>query len=439
MPNDIPRRSSTVIRAVTIRSLLTAICAVALARQAAAQLPSASAASLGMGDNYTALARGFATVSWNPANLGLANNPDFSLTFLGARGTGDLGPVSMKDVSAYGGQILPDAVRDEWMRRIEAGKGESGNIGAGLTYLALSVGNIGFQAATSVSGDANLAPGAIELALYGNAGRTGTPRDVSLAGSHLTTAVTSTFAFAMALPFKTDLGTISFGATAKYVVGNALLHGEDRGSVLGVAPTTVDVRFPVVVSDTSGGTAVGNHGFGLGLDLGAAYQGGALTASVAVQNVVNSFRWDAETFYYYPLQAFFNADTSFNVTRPQPLSSAPADVQAWVTSLRFHPTIAFGAALQASNRLTLSAEVRQQIGTGLALEERTHAGVGAQLRVLPGIPFRAGAAYVTGGYLLTAGTGIELGAVNISASVQDRHTAHGRSPGAAVGISFGTR
>ena len=112
MPNDIPRRASAVVRAV-IRSLLTAVCVLALARQAAAQLPSASAASLGMGDNYTALARGFAAVSWNPANLGLANNPDFSLTFLGARGTGDLGPVSMKDVSAYGGQILPDAVRDE--------------------------------------------------------------------------------------------------------------------------------------------------------------------------------------------------------------------------------------------------------------------------------------------------------------------------------------
>jgi len=439
MPNDIPRRASRVVRAVVFRSLLATVGAAALARQAAAQLPSASAASLGMGDNYTAIARGFAAVSWNPANLGLASNPDFSLSFLGARGTGDLGPVTLKDVSAYGGQILPDAVRDEWMRRIDAGKGESGNIGAGLTYLALNVGNIGFQAATSVSGDANLAPGAIELALYGNAGRTGTARDVSLAGSHLTTAVTSTFAFALALPFKTDLGTISFGATAKYIVGNALLHGEDRGSVLGAAPTTVDVRFPVVVSDTSGGTAVGNHGRGLGLDLGAAYQGGALTASVAVQNVVNSFRWDAETFYYYPLQAFFNADTSYNVTRPQPLSTAPADVQAWVTSLRFHPTIAFGAALQASSRLTLTAEMRQQVGAGLALEERTHMGIGAQLRVLPFIPLRAGAAYVTGGYLLTAGTGLELGAVNITASVQDRHTAHGRSPGAAVGISFGSR
>jgi hypothetical protein len=83
--------------------------------------------------------------------------------------------------------------------------------------------------------------------------------------------------------------------------------------------------------------------------------------------------------------------------------------------------------------------MRQQVGAGLALEERTHMGIGAQMRVLPFIPLRAGAAYVTGGYLLTAGTGLELGAVNITASVQDRHTAHGRSPGAAVGISFGTR
>jgi hypothetical protein len=101
--------------------------------------------------------------------------------------------------------------------------------------------------------------------------------------------------------------------------------------------------------------------------------------------------------------------------------------------------VSFGAALRASDRLTLSADVRHQIGDGLTLDERTHAGVGAQLRILPFIPIRAGAAYITDGYLLTAGTGIELGGVNISASVQDRHTAYGRSPGAAIGISFGSR
>ena len=422
-----------------LRALLVGVCIAALAGSAGAQLPSASAASLGMGDNYTALARGFAAVSWNPANLGLAGNPNFSLTFLGARGTGDLGPITMKDVSSYSGQVLPDAVRDQWMQRVEAGQGESGTVGAGITYLALSVGNIGFQAATTVSGDANLSPGAIELALYGNAGRTGTARDVSLAGSHLTSAVTSTFAFALAIPKETDLGTFSFGATAKYIIGNALIHGEDRGSVLGAAPTTVDVRFPIVVSDTSGTSASANHGVGVGLDIGAAYQGGSLTASVAVQNVANSFRWDAQTLYYYPLQAFFNSDTSYNVTSPQPLASAPADVQDWVTQLRFRPTVSFGAALRANDRLTITADAHHQMSTGLSMSERTHVGVGAQIRLLPFVPLRAGAAYITDGYLLTAGSGIELGAVNISASVQDRHTPRGRSPGAAIGISFGTR
>jgi hypothetical protein len=439
MPNDIPRHTPSTARDLSMKVLLVAACIATLSAESSAQLPSASAASLGMGDNYTAVARGFAAVAWNPANLGLANNPDFSLTFLGARGTGDLGPVTMKDVSAYSGQLLPDAVRDDWMRRVEAGKGESGTIGAGLTYIALSSGNVAFQAATSVIGDANLAPGAIELALYGNAGRTGTARDVSLEGSRVTSAVTSTFAMAFARPIRTDLGTVSLGMTTKYIIGHALLHGEDRGSVLGAQPTTVDVRFPVVVSDTSGGSGVGNHGHGIGIDVGAAYQGGALTASVAVQNIFNSFRWDAASMYYYPLQAFFDADTSYNVTSAQSLGSAPADVQAWVTALRFRPTLSIGAALRASDRLTLTADMRQQLGDGLSVEARTHLGAGAQLRLLPFIPLRAGVAYITDGYLVSAGTGIELGAVNISASVQDRHTPRGRSPGAAIGISFGTR
>src|SRR6476619_7212278 len=143
---------------------------------AGAQLPSASPASLGMGDSYTALARGFGAVAWNPANLGLPGNPRFSLALLGLRGSSDLGPISTSDVARYQGVALPDDVRDAWMRRIEDQGGEQGQLGGGVTYVGASLGRFAFQLSSAVTCDANLAPDAMELILYGNAGRTGTPR-----------------------------------------------------------------------------------------------------------------------------------------------------------------------------------------------------------------------------------------------------------------------
>lgn len=131
----------------------------------AAQLPSASPAALAMGDNYTAMARGFAAVSWNPANLGLDGNPTFSLTIFGIRAASDLGPITLGDISKYGGQTLPEDAKAGWMERVEAGRGELGDLGAGITYFGLSAGRFAVQLSSSATGTINLAPGAVELAL----------------------------------------------------------------------------------------------------------------------------------------------------------------------------------------------------------------------------------------------------------------------------------
>ena len=410
------------------------------ASTAGAQLPSASPAALGMADNYTAMARGFGAVAWNPANLGLPHNPRFTLTLLGVRGAGDLGPITTDDVARYQGIRLPNEVRDAWMQRIDANGGEAGQVGAGVTYLGLSMGRFAVQVASNASVDANLPPGAMELALYGNAGRTGNAQDITLDGAHLTGAVTTTAGLSWAHALDVGLARLSFGATAKYILGNALVHGEDRGSLLSASSSQIDLRFPLVLSDTGNSSSVGNHGSGVGLDLGAAWDSGPLTASVAILNVMNTFRWDASSFYYKPIQAYYGSDTSYSsgdVTMP--LDSAPADVRAWLDDQRFKPILSMGVALRASNRLTLAADVRREMGDGLHVGDRTHVGAGAELRVIPFVPLRGGVSVHPEGITIAGGTGLELGKINLTASVEDRRTASGHAPGAAIGISFGGR
>jgi len=406
---------------------------------AGAQLPSASPAALGMGDNYTALARGFGAVAWNPANLGLPGNPRFSLALLGLRGSSDLGPISTSDVARYQGVALPDDVRDAWMRRIEDQGGEQGQLGGGVTYVGASLGRFAFQLSSAVTGDANLAPDAMELILYGNAGRTGTPRAMNLAGAHVSGALTTTAAISYGRPLELGIGRLSIGATAKYITGNALVHGEDGGSYLTANASEINVRFPMILSDTGAGSSA-NHGRGFGIDIGGAWQSGPLTAGLALQNIVNTFKWDASSFLYKPIDGFYGADTSYSHSGTAlPIDSAPPAMRDWLGAQRYKPALAAGVAFQATRALIVTADLRHELGDGMRLAERTHAGIGAELRAIPFIPLRVGVSTAADGWALAGGTGLEIGPVNLTLSGQDRHTTNGRSPAVALGVTIGTR
>src|SRR5437762_4021248 len=174
------------------RSALVMIAATALATNASAQLVSASAASVALGDNYTALARGFNAINWNPAGLGMPENPFFSFS-LGGRGAAGTDPISFGDVAKYSGITVPQAVLASWLSRVQQQGGQSLEAN-GAGSFALSVGSFGFQLATNAYERGKLSPDAVEVLLYGNAGATGTPRTMSLKGSRTEAAVTTTAA-----------------------------------------------------------------------------------------------------------------------------------------------------------------------------------------------------------------------------------------------------
>lgn len=409
-----------------------------------AQLPTASASALALGDNFTALARGFDAVAWNPARLAMPGSPRFSFAVLPTGGAGGIDPVSLKDLKEYqDADSVPAAVRDAWLARIEQNGGERGDLRGGVTYLAGNVGNVGFQLSTAMTTTSDLSPGAAELVLFGNAGRTGTPTDVSLTGSRLQMAVTSTAAVSYAMPLLDLLGQhVAVGATLKYTVGHALVYGEDAGSQLSADPLQLDVRFPVVQSDTSL-DGFPDRGHGVGLDLGAAWQTGPVAVSLAAQNVVNTFRWDVDNMYFRAGGAVFGSGTSSTSFDAVALSSATdtsADarrLRGEIARLGFTPSLNAGVAVHLLPQLTAVADVRQQLGDGMRLGERTHVGVGAELRAFPFVVLRAGASSISGGYVLGGGAGLELGPVHLNASYAERRNEYGSMPGAAVSLSFG--
>lgn len=344
-------RGRTPIRGLAAAS---ATALLALAAPASAQLPSASARALGLADNYTAVARGYAAVSWNPAGLAMRDTPGWSVALLPVRGVGGLDPVTTSDLAEWDGEVVPDEVRRGWLEEIRAEGSQRGHGGGDLTLVAFNVGRFGAQVGTVARGTMSISPDAAELLLFGNAGRTGEPGEFSGSGSSLDVLAATTAAVGYGHPFRLGAGPDSraaIGVTVKFTLGHYVLHGEDNGSRLSDDPLEGRLDFPIVHTDSA---SEGENGTGVGLDLGFAWTSGALTVGASVQNVFNSFGWDESELSWRPGQAFFDTDSTSSDFDAQPVETAPQDVADFVDDLGFERVVSLGIAYDAGARLTVN-------------------------------------------------------------------------------------
>ena len=435
-----PSTARSIARATALP--LAMACAYAL--PLSAQLPSASATALGVADNYSALARGFNAVAWNPAMLGMPDNPRFSLGVLPIRGTAGLGPITLADIAGYESRFLDDAVKQQWLDRIIANGGEQGSASGDITYLGMSMGRIGFQVSTMSHVVANLSPDAAELVLFGNAERPA-GEEFDLGNSSVQGMVTSTAAisFAQSLPIRFLVPVVeqhlSVGVTVKYTVGNALVMGRNIGSSVSGTEGDIDVAFPVIQSDSVASVRSLDRGRGIGVDVGAAWQGGPLSISASVRNLLNNFAWDTASFVYRPGRVQFDGTAGNAEFDMEAYANAPDELKDAVRNFTYARQLVVGGAWRMNRKFLVSADVRQHVGEGLTVGARSHVGVGAEIRPLMFLPLRAGYARVTDGYQAGAGVGLELGPVNLSASVGRRSSAFGTDDMAAFGLTFGDR
>lgn len=394
----------------TIKTLSTALALLAAVPVVVtAQLPQASAAALGMGYNMTASARGFAAVANNPAGLGHAASPGFSLAIPALATEAGVGPITLSDLVDWEGQVVPVPTKVDWLARVTASGGQSGVAGVGVTPLALSLGPVGFQLSGVAGGELRLAPDAAELLLFGNAGRTGTPGDFDLAGSALDAFVLSTAALSYGLQVSPRF---HLGVTGKYTMGNALVVGRDMGSLVGASPLGVELQFPVVRSRTE--ESEYDHGTGFGFDVGALWEGPVVTLGATIQNVVHTFEWKLDGLTYIPGEALFNQDTTTSDFDEQPASAAPASMLEVVAGRTIEPVFSVGAEWRPNSLLRLQGDIRKRTSGGLELGPDLHVGVGAELLALPILPLRAHFSVVSGGVQVGGGASLVLGPVNVS-------------------------
>jgi hypothetical protein len=374
-----------------------------------AQLPQATAAALGLGFNMTASARGFAAVANNPAGLAHPASPGFSLAIPAIAIQTGLGPVELGDFADWQGELLTDPVKAEWLQRIVDSGGQSGTVGAGAAGLALSVGPVGVQVGAIVAGEVRLTPDAAELLLYGNAGRTGSPGDFELEGSAIDGFALSTVAVSFGMRASERL---FLGATGTYAIGQGLIVARDLGSSVDSDPLGITLQFPVLAPDFE--NAGFDQGSGVGLDVGALWEGPTLTLGATVQNVFHTFEWKLDEHVYRPGEALFTQGVSSSDFDEQPATAAPQSLLDVVADRGIEPVLSVGAEWRPSSLLSIQGDVRKRVTGGLDIGPELHAGAGVEMRAIPFLPLRAHVAVMTGGAQVGGGASLVLGPVNLS-------------------------
>jgi hypothetical protein len=393
-----------------------------------AQLPSASTRAMGMGDNFTAAARGFSAVAWNPGNLGLSGNPRMSLTLGTFRGLFGLDPITLSDISDWQGEIVPDQVKQQWLTSIRDEGSQAGTAGTDVTWLALQAGPFAIQASTSAVMVSNISPGIAELILVGNVNNDGSAKAINLSGSTMDIRAFTTVGASFGKGFTMASGArLGVGVTGKYTVGHFVARSQESTGATTGSPIAVTLSFPTVHSDVEDDAFDGNGGSGIGLDIGVGYETAKYTFAATAQNVVNSFEWDETTLAYRPAGFRFDADNRTSEFDTQPISTAPASLRSIVEDLKFKPSFALGASIKQSRKLMIAADARFGGTAGMSSRPPTQVGAGVEYRIIDAIPLRAGAAFVkvdedNSGPQFGGGIGLELGFFNISASGLRRTT-----------------
>jgi hypothetical protein len=212
----------------------------------------------------------------------------------------------------------------------------------------------------------------------------------------------------MGVPF-VPLPNLKIGVTAKYIYGHAVVQMRDQASTIG---NDLAIDFPAIVTDTAVANAGEKSGGGMGLDLGAAWTVPGFRFGVSVQNVVNTFKWDTTTLVLVHGKGVFNstgaAFSGDSLDVQYPYSQAPQALKDLVVAQKFKPVFAAGLSFDWLPKITVSADLRQQVGDGIERGPESMVAAGAEVRWIPFLPLRGGVQMMTGGFGLAGGVGFHF-------------------------------
>lgn len=350
-PSDTPRPAR--LQRLTYTAFIIGLGLLIAAGPATAQLPVADPFQAAAGGSLPAVEQREGIPS-NPSGLSAAAGWQVVLSPLRI-GLG-LAPISGADLARAGDGVVSRSTREAWLRRL-AGRPQRGSADLALGPIAIRRGPLALDVATTLTGRARLPADAVELILFGNAGRTGEPRDFRLDGSRLDGTAFTAVGLAWGIPATDQL---SLGARIHANIGHGVLLTRDAGSVLDGEDATAALRLPTISS-------VGAvPGFGMGLDVGVTWTHDESRTGVAVHNAVSSFGWRDADLRYREAETLIEGEGVSSDFEARPLSDAPPTLRALLRRRRPARRIEVEHVRTLGDRVHLRLMIRERLEAGIA-------------------------------------------------------------------------
>jgi hypothetical protein len=424
-----------------VASALLSAVLLAGSDDAAAQAINTSAASVGLAGAYTARARGFEAAGWNPANLGLADGPKWSLGLPAARGSFKSNSWSFSQFADTWGEFLDDAHKDELLDAIRRGDPDRRftlEADADAQLLSASYWRFALSFGTVAAADVNFAGDLMEFVLFGNGGDEGAGADLDFSASDGDAWWISSVGLSYGQPIR--IGglerrgfDLALGITARYLMTHALGFANDRGSLLTEDPLTATVDAELVYSGDA-------NGDGYAIDLGAALSWESWSFGLAFENLIGDVDWGQERFEFSSLVA----STGFGVATAEEIkgrylelsAEAQQRVDEYLEDADLARRMRLGAAYQPSQALVLSADYQEIIGGTLRLGWEHRLSAGAEWHPWTFLPLRVGLATDFDKVAIGAGLGLEVRPVYFDLSAGRQFLAAGDELALAVSLSI---
>jgi hypothetical protein len=391
--------------------LLAAAILSAWACPGSAQVAGGDAFSLAAGGDLPApTGESVWTLPSNPAGLAGSEGWAFGLSPL--RLDLWLGPVTGRDIARAGGGVLSRERREAWLERVGRGP-QRGGVDASVGPLTVRRGSVALDVSTTVVGRSRLPADAVELLLFGNAGRDGEAGDFRLAGSALDAAAWTQIGVAFgARPDRGAQPRLSVGGRLHATLGHAVLVTRDAGSVIDGDDATATLLLPSIT--TAGGEFA--PGFGLGFDVGVTWRGAGGLTGVSLHNAVNTFTWSDSALRYRAGETLLEGEGVQTDFDPRPVSEAPSTLRALTRRVRPGRRLDVEHVRSAGDGVVLRFAVRQRLESGLAPGRADARLVGVEWDTRRWLDLAAHAGVVDGRARIGTGARVALGPWSLSAA-----------------------
>ncbi|MCK4447453.1 MAG: hypothetical protein KAW56_10280 [Candidatus Marinimicrobia bacterium] len=354
--------------------------------------------SVAFANAYSTKARGANVIGWNPANLGLNDNPKFSMSF----GAFPFVPIpafqiSNNSISPYWldnkfftGKYLTDKDKEDLLGYFP-NEGLMLNPLLQMQILGISVGRWAVTIGTEFTGNLVLPKSLFHFAFYGNE----FGKAVDLSDLDLEAQSVATIAVAhgreLGIPYLSDYcSQVTAGIAIKTLVGIGYAEFEQVNAQI----TTFEDKF---VLEGDAVAKYGKGGFGMALDMGlSAVINEKMMANISLNNLLGSINWgiiEAEKVEYSYFTEIYSDE--FDIADSLFEKGVKKDTSYSINELKsnYPGYLLLGFQYNIFENLNVFTTVKQHFNQDFASTYLPKISFAADFRPLKWLPIRAGIAF----------------------------------------------